>query len=112
MVTSRSGIRVSLLFVSATLCLTAQTTVPYFVGFLRPNPSRIRLEESEADRIQSAHMANMQKMARDGVLVSAGPFEDTPAVISGVFIFKGISRQTAQTIADQEPTVVELNTAT
>ncbi len=52
-------------------------------------------------------MANIQKMARDGVLVSAGPFEDTPVTISGIFIFKGINRQAAQAIADQDPAVVE-----
>lgn len=91
----------------AALSLGGQTPAPYFIGFLRPNPARTRLEKSEGDRIQAAHMANIQKMARDGVLVSAGPFEDTPVTISGIFIFKGISRQAAQAIADQDPTVVE-----
>ena len=102
-----SGIRTSLSLILAALSLGAQNTTPYVVGFLRPNPARTQLQKPDSERIQSAHMANIQKMARDGVLVSAGPFDDTPATISGIFIFKSVSRQAAQALADQDPTVVE-----
>lgn len=79
----------------------------YFVVFLRRSPERKPLAKEEAERIQSAHMANIHKMAADGVLVSAGPFDDEPTTISGIFVFKTDSLATAQKIAAQDPTVVE-----
>src|SRR4051812_50149082 len=66
----------------------AQTAAaPYYVVFLRPNPSRSTLTKAEGERIQSAHMANIGKMAQDGVLISAGPFWDTPPAPRGPFVF-------------------------
>jgi uncharacterized protein YciI len=52
-------------------------------------------------------MANIRKMAEDGVLIAAGPFDDTPITISGMFVFKVGSLQSAQAIAAQDPTVTE-----
>jgi uncharacterized protein len=82
-------------------------TARYYVVFLRRSPDRKPLTKEEADRIQAAHMANIHKMAQDGVLIAAGPFEDTPPTISGIFVFKTDSLATAQQIAAQDPTVVE-----
>lgn len=79
----------------------------YFVVFLRPHPARKPLPKEEAERVQAAHMANIRKMGEDGVLVAAGPFEDAPTTISGIFIFKADSLDTAEKIAAQDPTVVE-----
>src|SRR5256885_6682265 len=47
------------------------------------------------------------KMGRDGILVAAGPMEDTPTTISGVFIFKASSLEEARNVAMLDPTVVE-----
>ena len=52
-------------------------------------------------------MANIRGMADRGVLAAAGPFGDTPATISGVFVFKTRSLEEARGIAAQDPTVVE-----
>ena len=79
----------------------------YYVAFLRPDPARKALSNEEGERIQAAHMANIHKMADDGVLVSAGPFEDTPHTISGIFIFKVDSLERAREIALKDPTVLE-----
>ena len=79
----------------------------YYVAFLRPDPERKALTKEEGERIQAAHMANIQKMANNGVLVSAGPFDDTPHTISGIFIFKVDSLEHAKEIALKDPTVVE-----
>jgi uncharacterized protein YciI len=79
----------------------------YYVAFLRPDPQRKPLTKEEGERIQTAHMANIHKMAEDGVLVSAGPFDDTPLTISGLFIFKVDSLERAKEIALKDPTVVE-----
>jgi uncharacterized protein len=86
---------------------TPEPTTRYYVVFLRPDPSRKPLSKADGDRIQSAHMANIRKMAQDGVLVAAGPFDDTPTTISGIFVFKVGSLESAQAIAAQDPTVIE-----
>jgi uncharacterized protein YciI len=80
---------------------------PYYVGFLRPNPARKPIEQADRERIMAAHMANIHKMADDGVLAAAGPMEDKPTTISGVFIFKTPSLAEARRIAAMDPTVAE-----
>jgi uncharacterized protein YciI len=96
--------------------LAAQTPAPpdlelYYLVFLRPDPDRRAIPAEEGRRIQSAHMANMQKMAKDGILIAAGPMADRPVTISGIFVFKAASPEEAKRIAAQDPTVVEhLNT--
>ncbi len=52
-------------------------------------------------------MANIQKMGRDGILMAAGPFEDTPATISAIFVFKMNSLPAAKALAAQDSTVLE-----
>ena len=96
-----------LLLFSTGLFAADNATARYFVIFLRPDPGRKSLTKADGERIQSAHMANIHKMAQDGVLIAAGPFEDTPTTISGIFVFKTDSLATAQKIAAQDPTVVE-----
>jgi len=79
----------------------------YYLAFLRPDPARKPLTKEEGERIQTAHMANIHKMAADGVLVSAGPFDDNPLTISGIFIFRVDTLERAKEIAEKDPTVVE-----
>jgi uncharacterized protein YciI len=86
---------------------TQNPTTRYYVVFLRPDPSRRTVSKDDGDRIQNAHMANIRKMAGDGVLIAAGPFDDSPATISGIFVLKAASLQSAQDLARQDPTVVE-----
>jgi uncharacterized protein YciI len=77
-----------------------------YVVFLRPDPDRKTIPLEERQRIQDAHMANIKMLASEGVLVAAGPMEDTPTAISGIFIFKAESLSEARTIAARDPTVV------
>jgi uncharacterized protein len=97
-------------------CLTllfAQAAPPvnssevYYLVFLRPDPARKPLAKEEGERIQTAHMANIHSMADRGVLVAAGPFDDKPTTISGIFVFRTSSIEEARRIAAQDPTVVE-----
>src|SRR5664279_1373655 len=100
-----------LLMTGLTWCAQTQVAskadAPYYVVFLRPAADRKTLTKEEGERIQAAHMANIHKMAQDGVLVSAGPFDDATRTISGIFIFKGGSLEAAQALAEKDPTVVE-----
>ncbi|MCC6393474.1 MAG: hypothetical protein IT167_22935 [Bryobacterales bacterium] len=79
----------------------------YQVVFLKRHPARKPLSQEEANRIQSAHMANIHAMAGRGVLVAAGPFDDTPPVISGVFFFTTSTMEEARKLAEADPTVTE-----
>src|SRR5690349_15542430 len=88
--------------------LAAQTaTAPYYLVFLRRDPQRKTLSKEEGERIQAAHMANIGRMAKEGILVAAGPFEDEKPTISGIFVFKTDSLEAAKRIAGEDPTVVE-----
>src|SRR5579871_3030396 len=79
----------------------------YYVAFLRPDPARKPISKEESERIQSAHMANILGMAGRGVLVAAGPFDDSPPSILGVFVLKAASLDEAKRIASQDPTVTQ-----
>jgi uncharacterized protein YciI len=85
----------------------AANTDLYYLVFLHPDPARKPLAKEDGDRIQAAHMANIHGMADRGVLVSAGPFDDNPTTISGIFIMRASSLDEAQRIASQDPTVLE-----
>src|SRR5215469_15928532 len=75
----------------------------YYVVFLRPDPARKPLAKEEGERIQKAHMANILKMADDGYLAGAGPFENDPPPISGVFLMKAKSIDEARRMAGEDP---------
>ena len=79
----------------------------YHVVFLKRDPARKPITKEEGERIQAAHMANIQAMADRGVLVAAGPFEDAPPVISGVFFFTTSTIEEARHVAEADPTVAE-----
>lgn len=85
---------------------TAATRL-YHVVFLRRRPDRQPLSKEQGERIQAAHMANIHAMADRGVMVAAGPFDDTPPSISGVFFFVTPSLEEARRVAEADPTVVE-----
>jgi uncharacterized protein len=90
------------------LCLlSAAPPDPYYVVFLRPDRARKPIAKEEGERIMTAHMANIHSMADRGILVAAGPFEDTPTTISGVFVFRVPSIEEARRVAAGDPTVVE-----
>jgi len=95
------------LWMAAPQLAAPDPATPYYVVFLRPDPARKPLSKAEGERIMSAHMANIRKMAADGILWAAGPFDDSPATIGGIFVFKASSLQSARAIAAQDPTVVE-----
>jgi uncharacterized protein YciI len=82
-------------------------TEQYQIIFLRPDPARKPLSKEDSERIQTAHMANIHALADRGILVAAGPFDDKPHTISGVFFFKIASTEKALREAAKDPTVTE-----
>lgn len=99
--------KVILLLFAAALYAQTDGLERYYLVFIRPVADRKAISQAETDRIQSAHMANIGKMARENILVAAGPMEDDPITIAGIFVFKAESLEEARRIAAQDPTVLE-----
>ena len=60
-----------------------QDNTKHFFVFLNRNPNRVTLPEEEAKKLQEGHMNNINRLAEEGKLLAAGPFEDG----GGIFIF-------------------------
>src|SRR4030095_2430543 len=79
-----------------------QTT--YYLGFLRRGPKWTPDKTSETEKLQAAHMANINAMAKTGKLVIAGPFENA-GEYAGVYVFKVGSLDEAKQLAESDPAV-------
>jgi uncharacterized protein YciI len=79
-----------------------QTT--YYFTFLRRGPKWTPEKTPETEKLQAAHMANINAMAKTGKLVIAGPFENA-GDYAGVFVFKVSSLEEAKALAESDPAV-------
>lgn len=61
--------------------------------FLHKNPAAPVLAKDETDALMKGHFANMERLAKEGKLIAAGPFEGG----GGIFVFRAA---TAQEIAE------------
>ena len=111
----------------ATLCLLAvfvvgacATTAPappakkfsmrvYQMAILRRGPSWNAERTPEVKQLLAGHMANIRRLAADGKLLIAGPFDveetappDTPV---GIFIFDVATREEAAALVATDPTI-------
>ena len=59
----------------------------YTFVFLHKRTDLTPLPKEESDKLMEGHMANINKMAKEGKLIAAGPFEGG----GGIFIFKSSS---------------------
>ena len=62
---------------------SAQTPELIFV-FLNKRIDKAELPEGEVKKIMEGHMANIERLSKEGKLISAGPFDGG----GGIFIFK------------------------
>lgn len=79
-----------------------QTT--YYFCFLRRGANWTAERTPETEKLQAAHMANINAMANTGKLVIAGPFEKA-GDYAGVFVFKVGSLDEAKMLAESDPAV-------
>ena len=75
----------------------------YVMAFLKAGPKRDQ-DSVTAAQIQKAHMANINRLAEEGKLIVAGPFEDN-GELRGIFIFNVSSLEEAKTLTASDPAV-------
>jgi uncharacterized protein YciI len=76
----------------------------YQFGFLKRGPNWNAENTPEVKKIQEGHMANINKMAKAGKLLAAGPIADE-GEIRGIFIFKAASLEEAKSLAAEDPAI-------
>ncbi|MEZ4363985.1 MAG: YciI family protein [Kofleriaceae bacterium] len=75
----------------------------YVLAILKRGP-RADLAPEEAARLQRAHLANIFRLADEGVLVIAGPFLDDGAM-RGIYIFKVATVEEARALTATDPAI-------
>ena len=76
----------------------------YQFGLLRKGPAWTAKRTPATDSIQAGHMANIQRMWEEGVLVAAGPVLDG-GDLRGVFIFHVDSAAQVRALAARDPAI-------
>ena len=77
---------------------------PYQFGFLRRGPNWTPESTPETKKIQEGHMANINRMAKLGKLVAAGPMA-VDGDLRGIFIFRGTTPEEARALAAEDPAI-------
>lgn len=76
----------------------------YQLGILRRGPRWTAQRNRTTDSLQAGHMANIQRMADEGVLVGAGPFV-RGGDLRGLFIFRADSASQVSALAARDPAI-------
>jgi uncharacterized protein YciI/uncharacterized damage-inducible protein DinB len=76
----------------------------YQFGLLKRGPKWTAAKTPETQKIQEGHMANINKMAKAGKLMAAGPMADN-GDLRGIFIFKAASLEEARGLAADDPAI-------
>lgn len=77
----------------------------YVMAFLKKGPNR-DLDSARSAELQSAHMANINKMSEAGKLVLAGPFFGD-GDLRGIYIFDVQSIEEAEALTNSDPAIQE-----
>lgn len=75
----------------------------YVLAFLKKGPNRDQ-DSLEAIELQQAHMANIGRLAEEGVLVLAGPFNDN-SDFQGIYIFDVETVEEAEELTKTDPAI-------
>ena len=75
----------------------------YVMALLKAGPNREQDAETAAE-LQRAHMANIQRLADEGVLVLAGPFMDG-GELRGIYVFDVDSVEEARKLTASDPAI-------
>jgi len=75
----------------------------YVMAFLKAGPNRDQ-DSATAAKIQEAHMANIRRMADEGLLVLAGPFF-SDGELRGIYLFNVTTLDSAKALTNTDPAV-------
>ena len=75
----------------------------YVMAFLKKGPNR-NLSQEEANKLQMAHLENIDKMADEGKLVLAGPFFGN-GELRGIYIFNVSTIAEAEALTKTDPAI-------
>ncbi len=75
----------------------------YVMAFLKKGPNRSQ-DSATAAELQRAHLKNIQRMADQGKLVLAGPFEEDTD-LRGIYVFNVESLEEAKKLTETDPAV-------
>ena len=75
----------------------------YVMAFLKAGPNRNRPRE-EAQKLQAAHRANINRLAAEGKLVLAGPFADD-GELRGIYVFDVRTNAEAEALTKTDPAI-------
>ncbi|HEX2644576.1 MAG TPA: DUF4440 domain-containing protein [Thermoanaerobaculia bacterium] len=96
------------LFGRATVSWSAPETPPkmraYFLALLYKGPAWTPEQTPETARVQEGHMANIRRLAEEGKLTLAGPFEDA-GDLRGLFVLDAGSIEEARALCATDPAI-------
>lgn len=76
----------------------------YVLVILKTGPTRVP-EGDERKALFAGHFANMERLAKEGKLVLAGPFIDDPAEWRGLFVLAVDDLEEAKRLAATDPVI-------
>lgn len=76
----------------------------YVMAFLKKGRKRWMIDSVTANNLQKAHMENIERLANEGKLVIAGPFEDDTD-LRGIYIFDVTTIEEAQKLCETDPAI-------
>ena len=77
----------------------------YVLAILKTGPNDAKVTGDARKEIFKGHFANMSRLAAEGKLAVAGPFNDPAKVYRGLFIFAVPTVEEAKALAETDPTV-------
>jgi uncharacterized protein YciI len=77
----------------------------YVLAILKTGPKDAQVQGDERKAIFKGHFDNMNRLAKEGKLVVAGPFNDPDKKYRGLFILAVPTVEEAKALADTDPTV-------
>lgn len=78
---------------------------PYVLVILKTGPTRVP-DGEKRDAMFAGHFANIDRLAKAGKLVLAGPFTDDPSGWRGLFVFAVEDIEEAKRLTSTDPVIV------
>ena len=77
----------------------------YVLAILRTGPKDAEFKGDARKELFKGHFANINRLAAEGKLAVAGPFNDPAKIYRGLFIFAVATVEEAKALAETDPTV-------